>query len=40
MFNAWLVKVEEYDKDTVKCFARCGVVEEVEYMEAIAKSQN
>ena len=35
MFNAWLVKVEEYDKDTAKCFARCKVVEEAEYIEAI-----
>jgi hypothetical protein len=35
MFNAWLVKVEEYDRDIAKCFARCEVVEEAEYIEAI-----
>jgi hypothetical protein len=33
MFNAWLVKVEEYDKDIAKCFTRCEVPKGAEYIE-------
>ncbi|MCC6056858.1 MAG: hypothetical protein LM583_09300 [Desulfurococcaceae archaeon] len=33
MFNAWLVKVEEHNKDVAKCFARCEAPEEAEYIE-------
>jgi hypothetical protein len=33
MFNAWLVKAEDYNKDIMKCFTKCGVPEEAEYIE-------
>jgi hypothetical protein len=33
MINAWLVRVEEYNKDIAKCFTRCEIPEEAEYIE-------